>query len=238
MSGPQCCANPPDISSGNRQDDRIEVIGGLTSYTAGSPASKLAVILIADIYGYEAPKLRQIAEKVAAAGFYVVVPDFFYGDPYLPDMQLSSWFPNHLPAKGCEDARKVVADLKAKGASAVGAAGFCWGGMTVSKLSAYGEIEAAVILHPGPLSEDDIHATKVPTAILAAEIDDYSPPEQMKKLGEILSAKLVDNFVKIYPGVVHGWTTRYKDDDEHAVKSAMEAHADMLNWFTKYLKSG
>ncbi|XP_035844334.1 uncharacterized protein LOC110890446 [Helianthus annuus] len=29
----------------------IEVIGGLTSYTAGSPASKLAVILISDIYG-------------------------------------------------------------------------------------------------------------------------------------------------------------------------------------------
>ncbi|MFS8008877.1 hypothetical protein Hanom_Chr14g01278051 [Helianthus anomalus] len=29
----------------------IEVIGGLTSYTAGSPASKLAVFLISDIYG-------------------------------------------------------------------------------------------------------------------------------------------------------------------------------------------
>ncbi|MFS8008878.1 putative alpha/Beta hydrolase [Helianthus anomalus] len=68
--------------------------------------------------GYEAPKLRQIAENVAAAGFYVVVPDFFYGDPYLPDMEISSWFLNHLP----------FADLKAKEASAVGAAGFCWGG--------------------------------------------------------------------------------------------------------------
>ncbi|KAJ0729405.1 hypothetical protein HanLR1_Chr07g0252551 [Helianthus annuus] len=51
MSGPQCCANPPDISSGSRQDDHLEVIGGLTSYTAGSPASKLAVILLSDIYG-------------------------------------------------------------------------------------------------------------------------------------------------------------------------------------------
>ncbi|KAI3806733.1 hypothetical protein L1987_22647 [Smallanthus sonchifolius] len=30
--------------------------------------------------------------------------------------------------KGCEDVRKVVADLKSKGASAVGVAGFCWGG--------------------------------------------------------------------------------------------------------------
>ncbi|KAI3808723.1 hypothetical protein L1987_24682 [Smallanthus sonchifolius] len=236
MSGPQCCENPPAVFSGSGQDDRIEVIGGLTSYTAGSLASKLAVVLIADIYGYEAPKLRQIADKVAATGFYVVVPDFFYGDPYVPETPLSTWLHNHQPVKGCEDARKVVADLKSKGASAVGVAGFCWGGMTVSKLSTYGETEAAVILHPGPLSDDDIHATKVPTAILGAEIDEYSPPEKIKKIGEILTAKSVDNFVKIYPGVVHGWTVRYKDDDEHVVKCAMEAHADMLNWFTKYLK--
>ncbi|KAI3826447.1 hypothetical protein L1987_00495 [Smallanthus sonchifolius] len=77
--------------------------------------------------------------------------------------------------KGCEDVRKVVADLKSKGASAVGVAGFCWGGA-------------------------------------------------------------IDNSVKIYHGVVHGWTVRYKDDDEHVVKCAMEAHTDLLNWFTKYLK--
>ncbi|GKE51381.1 endo-1,3;1,4-beta-D-glucanase-like protein [Tanacetum coccineum] len=108
--------------------------------------------------------------------------------------------------------------------------------MTVSKLSSYGEIEAAIILHPGPLSDDDINAIKVPTAFLGAEIDEYSSPEQLKKFGELLSAKSVVNFVKIYPGVTHGWTVRYKDDDEHVVKYAMEAHSDLLNWLTKYLK--
>lgn len=52
MSGPQCCENPPEISSGTSQNDHIENIGGLTSYTAGSLApSKLAIILIADIHG-------------------------------------------------------------------------------------------------------------------------------------------------------------------------------------------
>ncbi|XP_071697270.1 endo-1,3;1,4-beta-D-glucanase-like [Rutidosis leptorrhynchoides] len=236
MSGPECCANPPTIGSGGN-DDQIQEIGGLKSYTSGLliPCNP-ALILIADAFGYEAPKLRQLADKLSEAGFYVVVPDFFNGDPYTPEKQLASWFPNHQPGKGCEDARKIVADLKSKGASAIGAAGFCWGGMAVSKLSTYGEIEAAVILHPGRLSEDDINATKVPTAILGAELDEHAPPDQLKKFGEILSANSVDNFVKIYPGVVHGWTVRYKDDDEHSFKCAMESHLDMLNWFTKYLK--
>lgn len=46
----------------------------------------------------------------------------------------------------------------------------------------------------------------------------------------------VDCFVKIFPGVVHGWSVRYKAEDVAAVKCAEEAHQDMLGWFTKYLK--
>jgi carboxymethylenebutenolidase len=46
----------------------------------------------------------------------------------------------------------------------------------------------------------------------------------------------VDSFVKIFPGVSHGWTLRYNPDDESAVKIAEEAHSDMLKWLTKYVK--
>lgn len=41
--------------------------------------------------------------------------------------------------------------------------------------------------------------------------------------------------VKIFPGVAHGWSVRYNDDDENAVKSATEAFQDMLDWFVKHL---
>ncbi|PWA70301.1 alpha/Beta hydrolase fold protein [Artemisia annua] len=95
--GPQCCENPPTLGSSTGENGRIEEIGGLKSYNTGSLDSKLAVVLISDIYGYEAPKLRQIADKVAAAGFYVVVPDFFFGDPYASEKPMASWFPNHQP---------------------------------------------------------------------------------------------------------------------------------------------
>ncbi|XP_040374693.1 carboxymethylenebutenolidase homolog [Rosa chinensis] len=139
--------------------------------------------------------------------------------------------------KGYEDAKPVLAALKSHGVSAKGAAGFCWGGVVVAKLAKSDDIKAAVILHPGRLADEDIHEVKVHTAILGAEIDKTSPPEQLKQFGEILSVKSeFDSFVKIFPGVAHGWTMRYNAEDESAVKSTEEAHLDMLNWFTKYVK--
>ncbi|KAK9288121.1 hypothetical protein L1049_016569 [Liquidambar formosana] len=185
-------------------------------------------------------RFRKLADKVAADGFLVVVPDFFYGDPcapHKPNFDREAWRKAHGTDKGCEDAKQVIAALKSKGVSAIGAAGFCWGGVVVVKLASSEDIQAAVVLHPGRITVDEINKVKTPTALLGAEIDNASPPEQLKQFGEILSVKSkVDSFVKIYPGVSHGWTVRYNIEDESAVKSAEEAHEDMLNWFTKYIK--
>nr|GEX91786.1 endo-1,3;1,4-beta-D-glucanase-like [Tanacetum cinerariifolium] len=48
---PQCCENPPKLGSTTGENDRIQEIGGLKSYTAGSLDSKLAVLFIADVFG-------------------------------------------------------------------------------------------------------------------------------------------------------------------------------------------
>ncbi|CAI9776836.1 unnamed protein product [Fraxinus pennsylvanica] len=237
MLGPQCCENPPSLSPSCGAGS-VQEIGGLKSYVIGSQDSKVAILLIADAFGYEAPNLRKLADKVAASGFLVVVPDFYYGDPYDPDrhgFEPHSWMNAHPTEKGCEDAKAVVSALKSKGVFAVGAAGFCWGGMTVVKLAKFDCIKAAVVLHPGPITEEEINEVKCPIALLGAETDQYTSPEHLKHLGEILSTKTIDSYVKIFPGVAHGWTTRYKDDDEFAVKSAQESHSDMLNWFTKHI---
>ncbi|KAB1214181.1 hypothetical protein CJ030_MR5G027204 [Morella rubra] len=47
------------------------------------------------------PGKRKLADKVATAGFYVVVPDFLHGDPYAPDKAdrpLPVWLKDHGPA--------------------------------------------------------------------------------------------------------------------------------------------
>lgn len=52
MAGPQCCENPPTLTSW-LGDGAVEEIGGLNAYIVGSTDSTAAVILISDIYGME-----------------------------------------------------------------------------------------------------------------------------------------------------------------------------------------
>ncbi|KAK9281772.1 hypothetical protein L1049_004678 [Liquidambar formosana] len=239
MSGSQCCENPPTLSSSCGAGSVIE-FGGLKTYVTGPDDSKFAILLVSDVFGYEAPNLRKLADKVAASGFYVLVPDFFYGDPYVPDnadKPISVWRESHGTDKGFEDAKPVIAALKSKGISAIGAAGFCWGAKVVVELAKSDHIQAAVLLHPSRVTVDDIKEVKAPIAVLGAEIDKMSPPELLKQFEEVLSKKPeVNGYVKIFPGVAHGWTVRYKVDDETAVKCAEEAHQNMLDWFIEYIK--
>lgn len=244
MSGSQCFENPPKLSPvSGCGAGTVQQLGGLNTYVTGSgpPNSKSAILLISDVFGYEAPLFRKLADKVSGDGFLVVAPDFFYGDPIVdlnnPQFDREAWRKIHNTDKGYVDAKSVIAALKSKGVSAIGAAGFCWGGVVAAKLASSHDIQAAVVLHPGPITVDDINEIKVPVAILGAEIDHVSPPEDLNRFGEILSAKLKnDCLVKIYPRVSHGWTVRYNVEDEFAVKSAEEAHEDMINWLTKYVK--
>uniref|UniRef100_A0A1S3Y6N2 Endo-1,31,4-beta-D-glucanase-like n=2 Tax=Nicotiana TaxID=4085 RepID=A0A1S3Y6N2_TOBAC len=102
---------------------------------------------------------------------------------------LSIWLQSHGVDKGFEDAKQVVAALKDKGISAIGAAGFCWGAKVVVQLAKSDDIQAAVLLHPSFVTVDDIKEVKAPIAILGAEIDKMSPPELIKQFEEILSSK-------------------------------------------------
>uniref|UniRef100_A0A0A9E7E2 Dienelactone hydrolase domain-containing protein n=1 Tax=Arundo donax TaxID=35708 RepID=A0A0A9E7E2_ARUDO len=240
MASSQCCENPPALNPAGGEGKVVDSFGGLKAYLAGPDDAKAAVVLVSDIYGFEAPNLRKIADKVASSGYFVVVPDFLHGDPYAPEnaeRPLPVWIKSHAPGKGFEEAKPVIAALKEKGVSAIGAAGYCWGAKVVVELAKAHEIQAAVLLHPSFVSVDDIKEVKCPMSILGAEIDKMSPPELVKQFEQVLSANSgVVHFVKIFPGVAHGWSVRYSHDDAPAVKSAEEALADMIDWFNKNLK--
>ncbi|XP_073066114.1 endo-1,3;1,4-beta-D-glucanase-like [Primulina eburnea] len=236
--GPKCSENPPLLNGGSGGGSVLEM-GGLQCYVSGPSDSKLAIVLASDIYGYTAPNLRKLADKVAASGFYAVVPDFFHGDPFdptNPNKTKPVWMAQHDPIKAFEDTKPVLEALRGRGTSAIGVAGFCYGGKVAVELVKCGIVQAGVLLHPSLVTEDDMKEVNLPLAILGAENDHVScPPKLVKRFKEILSSKKIPNFAKIFPGVAHGWTLRYNLTDKKAVKAADKAHLDMLNWLIKYV---
>ncbi|XP_044485682.1 endo-1,3;1,4-beta-D-glucanase-like isoform X2 [Mangifera indica] len=207
MASSQCLVNPP-ILSPTCGAGTVQELAGLKTYVTGPSDSKLAILFLSDGFGYEAPLFRKLADKVAASGFLVVAPDFFYGEPVdvrIPHFDGDAWVKAHDTDKGYEDAKPVIGALKSKGVSAIGAAGFCWGGKVAVKLASTNDIQAAVLLHPTWVTVDDIKEVKIPVAILGAEIDLYCPVEQVKQFAEILSIKSV---CRLIPLLKHSLVSR------------------------------
>ncbi|KAJ4894395.1 alpha/beta-Hydrolases superfamily protein [Raphanus sativus] len=236
MSGHQCTENPPKLDP-NSGSGHVEKVGGLDSYVTGSPQSNLAVVLVSHVFGYETPQLRKLADKVAEAGFYAVVPDFFHGDPYNPaneDRPLPIWIKDHTQDKAFEESKPVVEALKNKGIATVGALITAKVAVELAKQEL---VKALVLLHPSRVTVDDIKGVKVPISVLGAEYDQVTPPELVKQFEDVLATKLeVKSFVKIFPRVKHGWTVRYDPNDPSEVEAAEEAHKDMLVWLINHVK--
>ncbi|RDX63659.1 hypothetical protein CR513_57882, partial [Mucuna pruriens] len=217
MLGRECYSNSPILNSSSGAG-HVTNIGGLNSYVTGSHLSVLVILLISDIF-----------DKLAVKGGYrVVCPDLFNGDPFDPENEnrpMPVWLEDHPPEKGFEIVKPVIEALKKEGASAIGAAGFCWGAKPVADLAKSKCIEVSELLHPAFVEVNDIDEVKIPIAILGGQNDTISPPELIKQFKQVLDAKHeVPSLVKIFPNAPHGWTVRYDPKDPIAVKAAEKAH--------------
>lgn len=242
----QCCISPPSCDYQALGHD--ETWNSLPVYIAGpslSPAPSSAVLIISDIYGWRVPQTRQLADKIAAAGHFVVVPDFMEGEPYAstdPNQEyggLHEYLERHSKRKAINHAKEVLEKIHTMGFHVIGAAGFCWGAkILVNLLKGDTAVGAGIMCHPSFLTTDDIKEVKVPLAILGAEIDIITPPKMVLEFESILKASPDvghQSYCNIYPDADHGWTTRYEPNNLEARNRAETAHGDIISWFQTHL---
>ena len=153
---------------------------------------------------------RDVARRVALAGFSAVAPDFLSpvgGTPADQDQARDMIGKLDLAAT-VADGRAFIQWLasSAGGARKVGAVGFCWGGGMVNRLAvASGSALAAGVSFYGP-APDPAEAPKVEAALMLQLADlDERVNKTALPWAEALKAAGKDVTVTVHPGVNHAF---------------------------------
>ena len=211
-------------------DITIDAADGPAAARYFAPADAAAaggVVLYMDAFGLR-PALDQMAERIAAAGYHVVVPDLFY--------RFAPYGPFDSSAFSQEDSRKAImtlihgtthemtardgaafiAALRERGAGGpIATVGYCLGGgRALTAAARYpGDIVAAASFHGGNLASDapdsphlQAGAIKARVYVATAGVDQSFPPAQSARLAEALREGGVDHMIENYVGMQHGWT--------------------------------
>lgn len=176
------------------------------------------------------PAMLAIGERLAANGYFVLLPDLFYrAGPYEPmdPKQIftnpealkavrEKFFPHVSQAKVMSDTRAFLDYLAAQPdvkPGGVGTTGYCMGGlMSLAAAGTYPErIIAAASFHGARLATDSpdsphLLASKMKARVyVAGAIEDSGFPDDMKvRLEAALHSAGVDHRVETYPAR-HGW---------------------------------
>ncbi|KAK9836066.1 hypothetical protein WJX84_008958 [Apatococcus fuscideae] len=245
----QCC-DPGTVWEGTPTGEEV-TLGGLDTYLATPPlcqTPKGGVLVITDVFSWEAKNVRLFADRVAKAGYVAVCPDYFHGEVLTKerytskDFSISEWICRYPQEQVMSESESVLADLKTShGIDNVGAIGFCWGGLYALKLNASSAVKAAVLNHCSLLAYNMEVLDQIahPVLFQCSDNDSQIPTELRHKIEEKLHALPFNRscLLKFYPGQEHGWTMRGDDKDASVQWAAEEAFEAALFFFNTHLKA-
>jgi carboxymethylenebutenolidase len=187
------------------------------------------VVVIHEGGGISAQLLR-LAERLAAEGYAVCAPDFFFrsGGPEATDFMelIGSITPKQLEG----DLATGFGHLRDAGASSIGVTGFCMGGWFTYRAALWAKdlgVQAAVPFYGGGIARE-IGDPACPTLLFFGGRDEYIPSEDIEKVRQHHG-----NDVIIYPDAEHGFMRDGSPNYHEA--SATDAWKRMLAFFGEHL---
>jgi carboxymethylenebutenolidase len=215
------------------QDVEVRTPSGMCDAALVSPQGKghwPAVIMFPDAFGLR-PTMRQMAKRLAADGYVVLVPNPYYRATKAPGVDMSFNFQDPADraklealrapltsASVAQDTRAYLTFLDTQATvnkkAAAGAFGYCMGGLMTMQaaVGAPDRIHAGASFHGGGLvtdKPDSIHLLvprlKGRFLIAIAANDDEKQPDAKTKLRAAFQAAHIPAKIEVYPGTLHGW---------------------------------
>ncbi|MGW0704478.1 dienelactone hydrolase family protein [Streptomyces sp. NPDC002643] len=216
-----------------------------------------AVLFYMDAFGLR-PHLTAMADRLAAAGYTVLVPNVFYRTGPTPVFELPEFIdPQARPElwgvimpvmrsltvdRAMRDAQAYLGWLEECPQAAegpVGTTGYCMGTrLSLHTAAAFPErVAAAAGFHGGGLATDAPDSPHLAVPRITGEVylghadNDHSlPPEQIERLDKALTEAGVRHRTEVYEGARHGYTQSDTSTyDAEASERHWEALLDLLN---------
>lgn len=199
-------------------------LSGYQAHPTAAAASMAGVVLIHENRGLN-PHIRDMARRLALAGYRVLAPDYLstQGGTPADEDQAREQFTKLDAGLARQISLAAVAALRQAGSAKVGAVGFCWGGGQVGQLAVHApDLQAAVVYYgPAPASSD-VAAIRAPLLLHYAGLDERINAG-VPGFTAALQAAGVRHSVYTYPGVNHAF-----NNDSNAAR--YDATAAALAW--------
>jgi carboxymethylenebutenolidase len=217
-----------------------------------------AVLFFMDARGPR-PALFAAAQRIANAGYYVLLPDLFYrAGPYEPpapnlfsDPEARKlWQTKYMATASHANIKSdteaflaFLAEQREVRSGPIGTTGYCMGGgLSLDTAAYYPErVAAAASFHGGSLATDaadspHLLAPKIKARVyVAGAVEDASFDDAQKaRLIEALSRAGVSHVVETYEGARHGWVP--SDSPAHNPEAAERHYRALLALFEATLK--
>jgi carboxymethylenebutenolidase len=171
------------------------------------------VVVVQEWWGLD-PSIKEMADRLAAAGFVALVPDLYRGELATHEemdkaASLMTQLPPDRAARDMSGAVDYLAAHEAVTGDALGVVGFCMGGMLSFLLATArpDKIKATVAFYGFPQGEMEPDWSKLEASVRGhmAETDDFFGPEAARALEAKLQGMGKDVQFTIYPGTGHAF---------------------------------
>jgi carboxymethylenebutenolidase len=224
---------------GYRRPDGGSVNGYFAEGAHGAPGP--GIVVIQEWWGLN-DQIRGVADKLAAAGYRVLVPDLYRGKVALEANEAKHLMQGlDFAVAAGQDLRGAVQYLKATGSTKVGVTGFCMGG-ALALLAAVNvpEVDAVVVWYGYPPLEF-VDATRIRAPLMGhwATEDSAFPIANVDQLEQkLLEAKVRFEFHRYH--AMHAFANETADSKKlpflkHDAVAAELAWRRTMDFFAKHL---